>query len=317
MEKRPLGESGLYVSPLCFGGNVFGWTADDKTSFALLDAFTSAGGNFVDTADVYSAWIPGHQGGESETIIGNWFKTSGRRSQVVLATKSGFEVQGKKGLSRAHIIAAAEGSLKRLQTDYIDLYYAHTDDMTVPQEETLEAYQQLIRAGKVRTIGASNFTAARLTSALDLAALHGLPAYSGLQPEYNLYDRAKFETDLQPLCLARNIGAMPYYGLARGFLSGKYRSDDDVGKSTRGESVRKNYFNERGWRILAALDRVSAELDASPARIALAWLMAQPAVTAALASATSLNQLQDLVEAVRISSLPDSAMAELSAASAY
>lgn len=316
MQKRKLGQSGLEVTPLCFGGNVFGWTIDAEKSFSILDAFTDAGFNFIDTADIYSVWIPGNKGGESETIIGQWFKKSGKRDRVILATKVGFEMTpDKKGLSKKHIMASVEDSLKRLQTDYIDLYQSHTDDESVPQEETLSAYQELIKAGKVRAIGASNFTAARLASAIETAKKHGLPAYQSLQPEYNIYDREKFEAELAVVCRDNNIGVINYYALARGFLSGKYRTEADLTKSPRGQSVQKNYFNDRGWRILKALDEVAATLKATPAQVALAWLMAQPLVTAPIASATSLEQLDDLVKSASLK-LDVAALARLDAASA-
>ncbi len=306
MQKRKLGNSGLEVAPLCFGGNVFGWTVDEKTAFDLLDAFVNAGFNFVDTADLYSKWIPGNKGGESETIIGNWFKAHGRRKSVVLATKVGFEMApDRKGLSKKHIIASAEESLKRLQTDYIDLYQSHTDDETVPQEETLEAYQQLIKAGKVRAIGASNFTAARLKSALETAKKHGLPSYTSLQPEYNLYYRKNYETELEPICRANNIGVMNYYALARGFLSGKYRLPSDAGKSPRGEKAIATYLNERGYRILKVLDELSAKLKSTPAQISLAWLMARPGITAPIASATKMEQLRDMMKAATLELEPE------------
>ena len=306
MKKRKLGNSGLEVYPLCFGGNVFGWTVDEKKAFTLLDAFTSAGFNFVDTADIYSKWIPGNQGGESETIIGNWFKQRGRRSAVVLATKVGFEMApDKKGLSRKHIVASCEESLKRLQTDYIDLYQSHTDDDTVPQEETLAAYQALIKDGKVRAIGCSNFTAARLQQSIDIAKTHKLPSYQSLQPEYNLYERKMFETELEPICRANNIGVMNYYALARGFLTGKYRMPSDAGKSPRGEKAVATYLNPRGYAILKILDELSAKLRSSPAQISLAWLMARPSITAPIASASKVEQLQDMMKAVNLELEPE------------
>ena len=316
MQKRPLGHSGLSVSPLCFGGNVFGWTANEKTSFDILDAFTGAGFNFVDTADVYTRWIEGNKGGESETIIGNWFARSGKRKDVVLATKCGMDMGADgKGLSKAHILKSVEGSLTRLKTDYIDLYQSHADDETVPQEETLAAYDTLIKSGKVRAIGASNFTAARLDSAVAVAKQNGLPIYASLQPEYNLYDREKFEAELAGVCQKHSIGVIGYYSLARGFLSGKYRSEADLVKSPRGASVQKNYFNDRGWRILKALDEVAAELGANQTQVAIAWLIAQPLVTAPIASATSITQLEDLMKAAQLN-LDNESLAKLNTASA-
>ncbi|HEX6011662.1 MAG TPA: aldo/keto reductase [Geminicoccaceae bacterium] len=300
MEKREIGRSGLRVAPLCLGGNVFGWTADERTSFALLDAFVAAGLDFVDTADVYSTWVPGHAGGESETIIGNWLKRRGGRDRVVIATKVGSEMgPGRKGLSKGYILRAVEDSLRRLQTDHIDLYQSHYDDPTTPLEETLAAYGELIRAGKVRAIGASNYGAARLAEALRVSAKSGLPRYECLQPEYNLYDRAGYEAELEPLCREHGLGVITYFSLARGFLTGKYRSEADLGQSPRGSGVGK-YLDERGRRILAALDEVAAEHRATPAQVALAWLIARPSVTAPIASATGLEQLQDLIAATRL-----------------
>jgi aryl-alcohol dehydrogenase-like predicted oxidoreductase len=298
--KRQLGNSGLEVPPLCFGGNVFGWTADEPTSFKLLDAFVSSGFNFIDTADVYSRWVPGNQGGESETILGKWLKRSGRRSEVIVATKLGNEMgPGKKGLSKSYIFAAVEDSLKRLQTDYIDLYQSHVDDPATPIEETLEAYAQLVRQGKVRAVGASNFTAERLSQSLQISRQHGFPRYESLQPLYNLYDRAVYETALESLCRKEGIGVIPYFSLAKGFLTGKYRSEKDLSKSVRGQMAKK-YLNERGFRILAALDEVAAQHHSNPARVALAWLLAYPGITAPIASATNLDQLNDLIESANL-----------------
>ena len=297
---RRLGRSELMVAPLAFGGNVFGWTADRKTSFALLDAFVDAGFNLVDTADVYSRWAPGHSGGESETLIGAWFAASGKRDRVVLATKVGKDMgDGRKGLSRRWIRQAVEDSLQRLQTDRIDLYQSHDDDAATPFEETFGAYAELIAEGKVRAIGASNFSAPRLAEALAASAALGLPRYESLQPHYNLVERAVYETALEPLCRAEGLGVINFYGLARGFLSGKYRSAADLGKSLRGGGV-KDYLNERGLGILAALDAVAAELQATPAQVALAWQMARPGITAPIASATSVAQLHELLGAERL-----------------
>jgi len=293
MEKRQLGQSSLQVPPLCIGGNVFGWTADESTSFTLLDAFFDAGLTFIDTADVYSKWAPGNAGGESETIIGKWMKARGNRDRLVIATKVGQEMPYGKGLSKAHIRSAVEASLKRLQTDYIDLYQSHIDDAATPLEETLGAYAELIQAGKVRFIGASNYTAERLKESLEISARSGLPRYESLQPEYNLYNRAGYESALEPLCRDNRIGVIPYYSLASGFLTGKYRSEQDFGKSPRGGSMGK-YLNARGLRILKALDDVSEKHKATPAQVALAWLMARPGLTAPIASATTPNQVRDL-----------------------
>lgn len=300
MPLRPLGRSGLQVAPLALGGNVFGWTADEKASFAVLDAFVDAGFNLVDTADIYSNWVPGHAGGESESVIGRWFKSSGKRDKVVLATKLGKPMgEGRSGLSRRWMRQAVEDSLRRLQTDRIDLYQSHDDDAGTPLEETMGAFAELIREGKVRAIGASNFTASRLAEALAVSARLGLPRYETLQPLFNLADRAPYEAELQPLCVAEGVGVINFYGLARGFLSGKYRSEADLGKSPRGGGV-KGYLNPRGHRILAALDAVAARHGATPAQVALAWQMAQPGIVAPIASATSVAQLQELLGAATL-----------------
>jgi aryl-alcohol dehydrogenase-like predicted oxidoreductase len=316
MKTRKLGGSPLEVSPICLGGNVFGWTADEPTSFAMLDAFVGAGFNFIDTADVYSRWVPGHKGGESETVLGNWFKRSGNRKKVILATKVGIELApDKKGLSKAYILREVEDSLQRLQTDYIDLYQSHIDDASTPLEETLEAYQQLIKQGKVRAIGASNYTAERLAEALKVSKQHGLPRYECLQPHYNLYERAAYEKDLEPVCLKEGIGVIPYFALASGFLTGKYRSESDLAKGPRGQMVKK-YLDERGFRILAALDEVAAKLHSTPGKVAIAWLIARPSITAPIASATSVEQLKDLVDAANLQ-LDPASIETLNAASAY
>jgi aryl-alcohol dehydrogenase-like predicted oxidoreductase len=297
MDYRSLGRSALKVSPLCFGGNVLGWTVDERTSFALLDAWVEAGFNFVDTADVYSRWVPGHTGGESETVIGRWLaQGGGRRDKVVIATKVGMD----KGLSPQWITQAVEDSLRRLQVDCIELYQAHKDDEATPLEDTLECFARLIKQGKVRAIGASNYGAARLAQALRTSERLGLPRYVSLQPNYNLYDRAEFERELQPLCLREQVGVINYYALAAGFLTGKYRSADDAGKSARGGGVVKKYVNERGLRILAALDEAAQALGATPGQVAIAWLMAHAGVTSPIASATSVQQLQELVAAARL-----------------
>ena len=300
MNRRKLGSSGLEISPLVFGGNVFGWTADEPSSFKLLDAFVAAGFNAIDTADVYSKWAPGHSGGESETILGKWLKRSGNRDKVIIATKVGMEMgPGKKGLSRSYILRAAEDSLQRLQTDYIDLYQSHIDDADTAIEETLGAYADLIAQGKVRAIGASNFTADRFAAALEISKKTGLPRYESLQPNYNLYDRADFEAELEPLCLKEGIGVINYYPLASGFLSGKYRSESDVEKRPRARMLKK-YVNERGFKILQALDNVAKKYNATPARVTLAWLFARPSITAPIVSATSVEQLNDLVASVEL-----------------
>lgn len=301
MKTTKLGSTDIEVSRLCFGGNVFGWTTDESTSFALLDGFVGAGLNFIDTADVYSKWVPGNQGGESETVLGNWFKRSGKRQQVILATKAGMEMApDKKGLSKAYILRAVEDSLQRLQTDYIDLYQSHTDDATTPLEETLGAYAELIQQGKVRVTGASNYTADRLAEALKVSQEHDLPRYQCLQPLYNLYDRATYEAALEPLCLKEHLSVIPYFSLASGFLTGKYRSQSDLSKSPRGERMIPKYMTDRGFRILAALDQVAKEHHSTPAKVSLAWLMARPSITAPIASATNLDQLNDLIDSTRL-----------------
>lgn len=315
MNKRKLGNSGLEIAPLVFGGNVFGWTVDESRAFTLLDAFVAAGFNAIDTADVYSVWAPGNSGGESETIVGKWLKARGGRDKVVIATKVGWDFgDGRKGLSKGYITSAVEASLKRLQTDYIDLYQSHVDDPAVPLEETLETYAGLIKQGKVRAIGASNHGAPRLAEALRTSERLGLPRYQSLQPPYNLYDRDTFEGELEALCRKENLGVITYYSLASGFLTGKYRSAADFGQSARGGGVRK-YLNDRGKRILRALDQLSEDHGASPAAIALAWLMAKPAVTAPIASATSLEQLKELTRAAEIT-LDEEAMGRLDRAGA-
>ncbi|WP_043690879.1 aldo/keto reductase [Luteimonas huabeiensis] len=297
---RPLGRSELRVRPLAFGGNVFGWSADEPTSFALLDAFAGAGFGLIDTADVYSAWVPGNRGGESETIIGRWLARRGRRDDVVIATKVA-KWGERPGLSPDNIARAAEDSLRRLQVETIDLYFAHEDDARVPIADTLGAFARLIEQGKVRAIGASNFSAPRLAEALEVSARHGLPRYEVLQPEYNLYDRVGYEAELEPLAREHGLGVVAYYALASGFLSGKYRRPEDAAKSgARGAGVVEKYLNPRGERILAALDAIAAAHRAAPAQVALAWLIARPSVTAPIASATSIAQLRELVAAAEL-----------------
>lgn len=318
MKKRRLGNSGLEISPWAFGGNVFGWTVDEAASFRLLDRFVDAGFNLIDTADVYSHWIPGNQGGESETIIGRWLKASGKRQRVLIGTKVGMDMGLAaigKGLGAAHITRSIEESLRRLQTDYVDLYQAHEDDPNAPQEETLAAFGKLIEAGKVRAIGASNYSAERLASALEVSRRTGLPRYETLQSNYNLYDRADFEAALEPLCLKEGLGVISYFSLARGFLTGKYRSEADLGKSARGAGCAK-YLTPRGFAILAALDEVAARLSSTPGRVALAWLLARPAVTAPIASATTSEQLDDLAAATNLE-LDRAAIEQLTMASRY
>ncbi|EIL98161.1 alcohol dehydrogenase [Rhodanobacter thiooxydans] len=314
MQPRPLGNSPLSIAPLAFGGNVFGWSVDEKRSFELLDAFVDAGGNLIDTADVYSAWVPGNRGGESETILGKWLKQSGKREQVVISTKVAKWAE-QPGLSPVNIQQAVDGSLKRLQVDCIDLYQAHEDDASVPMEETLGAFARLIEAGKVRVIGASNFGAARFADALAMSKQHGLPRYESLQPEYNLVSRAGYEQELEPLVRRENIGVISYYALASGFLSGKYRSAADLAKSAaRGGAVKK-FLNPHGLQVLAALDAVAAAHHATPAQVALAWLIARPGLTAPIVSATSVEQLRELLGATSLQ-LSDNEIAQLDLASA-
>ena len=314
MQKRRLGQSSLEIAPLAFGGNVFGWTADEKTSFAVLDEFVAAGFNFIDTADVYSRWHPGNTGGESETVLGRWLKARGNRGNVIIATKLGNEMApGKRGLSRANMMQAVEASLRRLQTDYIDLYQSHRDDPNAPIEETLSAYAELIRQGKVREIGASNFSAARLADSLRISSAQGLPRYQSLQPQYSLVERSEFEGALEDLCLKEKIGVIPYYSLASGFLTGKYRSKADAVGRTRGSRVEK-YLNDAGFRVLAALDDVAKRCNATPAQVTLAWMIARPSITAPIASATSVAQLRELVNAAEVT-LDRDAIAQIDHAS--
>ncbi len=305
MKKRTLGRSGLNVVPLAFGGNVFGWTADESMSFRLLDRFVDAGFNFIDTADIYSRWVPGAKGGESETIIGRWLKRSGQRDKVVIATKVGMDMgSAGKGLSPDHIRSAIEASLSRLQTDYIDLYQSHIDDPTTSLEETLSTFHELLVQGKVRSIGASNYHASRLAEALNLSRRLDLPRYETLQPHYNLCERAAYEKELEALCQQEELGVIPYFSLARGFLTGKYRSEADLSQSPRGSGV-KQYLNPRGQRILKALDEIALDRKSKPASVAIAWLMARPSITAPIASATNMQQLEDLMAAAHLDLSPD------------
>ncbi len=315
MQRRKLGTTDFTVAPLAFGGNVFGWTADEPTSFALLDAFVAGGGNLIDTADAYSRWVPGHAGGESETIIGRWIARRGHHRDVVIATKVGSDMgEGHKILRRDYIVRRVEDSLRRLQVEAIDLYQSHWDDTATPLEETLEAYGQLVRQGKVKAIGASNLDAPRLAQALAVSKAIGAPRYATLQPHYNLYERGIFEGPLQELCVREGIGVIPYYSLAAGFLTGKYRSEADLGKSARGGGVKK-FLDPRGLAILAVLDSWAGQLGASQAQVALAWLMSRPAVVAPIASATSLAQLSDIMGALTLQ-LPPGAVQALDRASA-
>jgi aryl-alcohol dehydrogenase-like predicted oxidoreductase len=312
MNHRPLGRSGLSTAPLVFGGNVFGWTADEAMSYRLLDAFVDGGFNAIDTADVYSAWVPGHEGGESESVIGRWLKAGGKRDKVLVLTKVAMWPK-QPGLSAANIQAAVEGSLKRLQTDYIDLYQAHQDDADTPIDEALEAFDRLVKAGKVRAIGASNFTPARLDESLGVSKAKGLARYETIQPKFNLYDRDQVEGELAALTAREGLGIIPYYGLGAGFLSGKYRTDADLEGKARARTIQRDYWNDKGRRILAALDAAAKAVSASPAQVALAWIMAHPAIAAPLASATSVEQLDELMGAARLK-LPADVLAALDAA---
>ena len=316
MEKRALGKSDIKVAPLAFGGNVFGWSADKDVSLNLLDQFVDAGFNLIDTADVYSIWVPGHTGGESETIIGEWLSKRGGRDKVVIATKLGIPMgPDKKGLGKAYIATAVEDSLKRLKTDYIDLYQSHRDDPDTPVEETLEAYGKLVKAGKVREIGASNFEAPRLKASLEASAEHGYPRYQTIQPNYSLMERGSYEGDLEKLCRAEGVSCIGYYSLASGFLSGKYRSEADLGKSAARSTRVKGYLNDKGMKVLGALDDVAKRFSASPAQVSLAWLMAKPTVAAPIASATSAAQLSEIMKAATIK-LDAAAVEQLDKASA-
>ncbi len=316
MELREIGKSGIKVAPFVFGGNVFGWTADQNTSFSLLDAFLDAGFNFVDTADVYSRWAHDGTGGQSETVIGNWLKRKGSRDKIIIATKVGMQMApDKDGLSGKYIRQAVEDSLKRLQTDYIDLYQSHKDDEQTPLEETLSTFAELIKEGKVRAIGASNYKADRLAEALKVSEQHNLPQYQSLQPEYNLYDREDYEKNLEPLIKEKGLGVITYFSLASGFLTGKYRSENDLNQSKRGQGIKK-YLTPRGTAIIDALDKAAKEYSVTPAAVALAWVVARPSVTAPIASATSIQQLNELVKAAEIK-LSKETIEELTKASAY
>jgi aryl-alcohol dehydrogenase-like predicted oxidoreductase len=313
--KRPLGKSGFSVAPLAFGGNVFGWTADESTSFRLLDRFVERGFNLIDTADVYTRWIPGHQGGESESIIGKWLKKSGKRDKVVIATKVGFDMDPTKAgmwsdtrcLKKDSILKAVEGSLKRLQIETIDLYQTHIDDLDTPVEETMEALDSLVRQGKVRAIGASQYKPERLIKSLTFAEKNRLTLYTCLQPGYNLYDREDYERDLQPIVEKYGLGVITYFSLAGGFLTGKYRTEQDLSKSARGQGIVKaKYFNEKGLRIVRALDQVAERVNAPLSTIALAWILSNPTITAPIASATNLEQLDEILRAPELKLDPES-----------
>ncbi len=314
MDKRPLGRSGLHAAPLMLGGNVFGWTADEATSFDILDRFVQGGFNLIDTANTYSTWVPGHVGGESETIIGKWLKKSGKRGDVLIATKVGMAMAGEKGLRRAQIERHVEASLKRLQTDRIDLYQTHQDDLDTPLEETLEALGRLVQSGKVRAIGASQYTGERLQASLETSKRLGIPRYETLQPEFNLHDRERFERELQPIAVEHGLAVIPFYGLAKGFLSGKYRKVEDIEGRPRAAGLKKYFEGDRGMRILAALDSVSKGMKATPAQVSLAWLMAQPSIAAPIVSVTSVTQLDEIMGAARLK-LDASTLATLDQAS--
>ena len=314
MKKRQLGRSKLHIAPLVFGGNIFGWTVDESASHRLLDAFIDSGFNAIDTSNVYSTWVPGHRGGESEAIIGSWLKQRKGRQKIIIATKVGKKMgDGSKGLTKANIVKSAEDSLRRLRTDYIDLYQSHDDDETVEQSESLEAYLTLIGQGKVRVIGASNFTATRLSGTLDLSVRESLPRYESMQPCYNLYDRWEYEGDLQDVCVKRRVGVICYFSLASGFLTGKYRSKHDLQGKARGEDVER-YLDSRGQHILRVLDQVAERHAATPAQIALTWLLTRPGTTAPIASATNLDQLAQLSGAARLS-LDENSLRQLTEAS--
>lgn len=299
MEKRTLGKTDLTIAPIVFGGNVFGWTIDEQKSFEILDHFVGSGFNFIDTADVYSTWVPGNKGGESETIIGNWLKKTNKRQEIVIATKVGSDMGQGKSLKKDYIINAVEHSLSRLQTDYIDLYFSHFDDENTPVDETLGAYESLIKAGKVRWLGASNFSADRLKESLLFSANNNIPRYEVYQPGYNLFDREEFEQSHEKICLDHGLGVITYYSLASGFLTGKYRSEDDLKKSQRGGGVKK-FLNERGFKILDALDQVAETHGVEQASVALAWLLQRPSVTAPIASVTDLSQIKSFTEAANL-----------------
>jgi aryl-alcohol dehydrogenase-like predicted oxidoreductase len=315
MEKRNLGRSGLQAAPLALGGNVFGWTADEPTSFAILDRFVDSGFNLIDTANTYSTWVPGHTGGESEAIIGKWLRKSGKRDRVLIATKVGMPMQGEEGLKRSQVEKHVEASLKRLQTDRIDLYQTHKDDPATPVDETLEALARLVKAGKVRAIGASQYNPARLRESLEASKRLGLPRYDTLQPEFNLYDRAGFERDLQPVAREHGLAVIPFFGLAKGFLSGKYRKASDIEGRPRAAGLKKYFEGDRGMRILAALDAVSKRAGSTPAQVSLAWIMAQPSIAAPIVSVTSVKQLDEIGGAAKLK-LGAEDLAELDRASA-
>jgi aryl-alcohol dehydrogenase-like predicted oxidoreductase len=317
MQTRRMGRTGLYVTPICFGGNVLGWTTDQQRSFEVLDTFVAGGGNFIDSADVYSRWAPGHVGGESERILGDWMQTRNNRSRLIIATKVGMRMDdgpNGEGLSRYRIIKHVEDSLKRLKTDYIDLYQSHADDLNTPLDETLRAYDDLISSGKVRYIGASNFAAWRLTKALWVSERHNLTRYECVQPRYNLVMREEYERELEPMCISEGVGVITYSSLASGFFSGKYRAGQALPTSPRAGGVQANYMNERGFKILAAVDAVAKQLNTTTGQVALAWIMARPGITAAIASGTTVDQVKDLTASAELV-LPAEAITSLTEAS--
>lgn len=317
MQTRRMGRTGLYVTPICFGGNVLGWTTDQQRSYDVLDTFVAGGGNFIDSADVYSRWAPGHVGGESERILGDWMHARNNRTNLIIATKVGMRMDdgpNGEGLSRYRIIKHVEDSLKRLKTDYIDLYQSHADDLNTPLDETLRAYDDLISSGKVRYIGASNFAAWRLTKALWVSDRHNLARYECVQPRYNLVMRADYERELEPMCISEGVGVITYSSLASGFFSGKYRAGQALPTSPRAGGVQANYMNERGFKILAAVDAVAKELNTTSGQVALAWIMARPGITAAIASGTTVDQVKDLTASAELV-LPVAAIASLTEAS--
>ncbi len=317
MQTRRMGRTGLYVTPICFGGNVLGWTTDQQRSFEVLDTFVAGGGNFIDSADVYSRWAPGHVGGESERILGDWMQARNNRTSLIVATKVGMRMDdgpNGEGLSRYRIIKHVEDSLKRLKTDYIDLYQSHADDLNTPLDETLRAYDDLISSGKVRYIGASNFAAWRLTKALWVSERHNLARYECVQPRYNLVMREEYERELEPMCISEGVGVITYSSLASGFFSGKYRAGQALPSSPRAGGVQANYMNERGFKILAAVDAVAKQLNTTSGQVALAWIMARPGITAAIASGTTSEQVKDLTASANLV-LPAEAIASLTEAS--
>ncbi len=319
MLMRTPGRTDLQVAALCLGGNTFGWTTDEQTSFTVLDAYAEGGGNFIDTADVYSTWVPGHAGGESEAVLGRWMSERKNRDRVIIATKLGSRMNNdpqRQGLSRQYILKAVEDSLRRLQTDYIDIYKAHRDDANTPLEETMATFNELVQQGKVRYIGASNYSAERLAVALQVSDQHGYARYQTLQPPYSLVNRAEYERDLKDLCIRQGLGVITYSSLASGFLSGKYRHGQPIPSSPRAKGIQQRYMNEQGFRILEQVDEIAAAHDATPSQVSLAWILAQPGITAPIASATSVEQVRELLDAISLK-LTDEELQSLDRVSAY